>query len=67
MFSEVLSNLAEVMTGEFGSVEGEANILIQAIMSIKSIVQRDPPSHEKVVSVFLLSCWHVYFLFLLCY
>ncbi|PRQ59216.1 putative AP complex subunit beta, AP-3 complex subunit beta domain-containing protein [Rosa chinensis] len=39
----------QVMTGEFGSVEGEANILIQAIMSIKSIVQRDPPSHEKVI------------------
>ncbi|XP_050384911.1 AP3-complex subunit beta-A [Argentina anserina] len=39
----------QIMTGEFGSVEGEANILIQAIMSIKSIVQRDPLSHEKVI------------------
>ncbi|KAL6123698.1 hypothetical protein ACLB2K_076217 [Fragaria x ananassa] len=39
----------QVMTGEFGSVEGEANILIQAIISIKSIVQQDPPSYEKVI------------------
>lgn len=54
-FSELLSNLAEVMTGEFGSVDGEANILIQAIMSIKSIIQKDPPSHEKVFSVFCLA------------
>jgi hypothetical protein len=42
------------MTGEFGSVGGEANILIQAIMSIKSIIQQDPPSHENVFSIFCL-------------
>lgn len=40
------------MTGEFGSVDGEADILIQAIMSIKSIIQQDPPSHEKVFLIF---------------
>ncbi|PQQ06646.1 AP3-complex subunit beta-A-like isoform X2 [Prunus yedoensis var. nudiflora] len=39
----------QLMTGEFGSVDGEADILIQAIMSIKSIIQQDPPSHEKVI------------------
>ena len=52
MLFEAVFNLAEVVTGDFGSVEGEANILIQAIMSIKSIVQRDPSSYEKVVSIF---------------
>ncbi|KAM1913363.1 hypothetical protein ACFX14_001315 [Malus domestica] len=39
----------QLMTGEFGSVDAEADILIQAIMSIKSIIQLDPPSHEKVI------------------
>ncbi|CAL8125514.1 unnamed protein product [Prunus armeniaca] len=39
----------QLMTGEFGSVDGEADILIQAIMSIKSIIQQDPPGHEKVI------------------
>lgn len=64
MFSELLSNLAEVMTGEFGSVDGEANMLIQAIMSIKSIIQKDPPSHEKVFSVFCLAVGkYIFFLY----
>lgn len=31
------------------STNGEAGILIQAIMSIKSIITQDPPTHEKVV------------------
>ncbi|KAM1126069.1 hypothetical protein ACFX2B_040793 [Malus domestica] len=39
----------QLTTGEFGSVDAEADILIQAIMSIKSIIQQDPPSHEKVI------------------
>ncbi|KAF9674725.1 hypothetical protein SADUNF_Sadunf10G0156800 [Salix dunnii] len=32
-----------------GSTNGEAGILIQAIVSIKSIIAQDPPTHEKVV------------------
>ncbi|KAB5538800.1 hypothetical protein DKX38_016333 [Salix brachista] len=31
------------------STNGEAGILIQAIVSIKSIIAQDPPTHEKVV------------------
>ncbi|KAJ6720452.1 ADAPTOR COMPLEX SUBUNIT BETA FAMILY MEMBER [Salix viminalis] len=36
-------------TCDSGSTNGEAGILIQAIVSIKSIIAQDPPTHEKVV------------------
>uniref|UniRef100_A0A2N9I9F5 AP-3 complex subunit beta n=1 Tax=Fagus sylvatica TaxID=28930 RepID=A0A2N9I9F5_FAGSY len=39
----------EFLSSDFGSVDGEAGVLIQAIMSIKSIIKQDPPSHEKVI------------------
>lgn len=39
----------ESVTTEFGAVDGEELVLIQAIMSIKRIIQQDPPSHEKVI------------------
>jgi AP-3 complex subunit beta len=42
------------VSGDSGSVEGEADILIQVIMSIKSIIKQDPSSHEKVHFTFLL-------------
>ncbi|KAK3005128.1 hypothetical protein RJ639_017852 [Escallonia herrerae] len=34
---------------EYGYGEGEAIVLIQAMMSIKAIIKLDPPSHEKVI------------------
>ncbi|RXH94470.1 hypothetical protein DVH24_024154 [Malus domestica] len=49
----------QLTTGEFGSVDAEADILIQAIMSIKSIIQQDPPSHEKVPDVRAMVVWMV--------
>ncbi|PON76333.1 AP-3 complex subunit beta [Trema orientale] len=39
----------EFFASDFGSVDGEANVLVQAIMSIKSIIRQDPLSHEKVI------------------
>ncbi|KAK9282763.1 hypothetical protein L1049_010984 [Liquidambar formosana] len=39
----------ESTTSDFGSVDGEASVLIQAVMSIKAIIKQDPPSHEKVI------------------
>ncbi|KAG6671143.1 hypothetical protein I3843_Q012600 [Carya illinoinensis] len=39
----------EFLSSDIGSVEGEAGVLIQAIMSIRSIIKQDPPSHEKVI------------------
>uniref|UniRef100_A0A6N2NCD6 AP-3 complex subunit beta n=1 Tax=Salix viminalis TaxID=40686 RepID=A0A6N2NCD6_SALVM len=36
-------------TCDSGSTNGEAGILIQAIVSIKSIIAQFPPTHEKVV------------------
>ncbi|XP_075671235.1 AP3-complex subunit beta-A isoform X2 [Castanea sativa] len=39
----------EFLSSDFGSVDGEAGVLIQAIMSIQSIIKQDPPSHEKVI------------------
>ncbi|XP_050210793.1 AP3-complex subunit beta-A isoform X1 [Mercurialis annua] len=39
----------ELLTGDFGSTNEEAGVLVQAITSIKSIIKQDPPSHEKVV------------------
>ncbi|KAJ8760360.1 hypothetical protein K2173_012610 [Erythroxylum novogranatense] len=37
----------ETLTSDFE--HGEGDVLVQAIASIKSIVNQDPPSHEKVV------------------
>lgn len=31
-----------------GNVDGEANVLVQAIMSIKAIIKENPANHEKV-------------------
>ncbi|KAK8593284.1 hypothetical protein V6N12_045367 [Hibiscus sabdariffa] len=42
-------NFAEFLTKDFGSGDQEADILIQAIISIKSIIKQDPTSHEKVI------------------
>ncbi|KAK6227961.1 hypothetical protein SCA6_000301 [Theobroma cacao] len=39
----------DFLTKDFGSGDQEAGVLIQAIMSIKSIIKQDPPSHEKVI------------------
>ncbi|CAN8279442.1 unnamed protein product [Cochlearia groenlandica] len=39
----------ESFAGEVDSMEGEAGVLIQAVMSIETIVERDPLSHEKVI------------------
>ncbi|MBA0837696.1 hypothetical protein Goarm_009833 [Gossypium armourianum] len=39
----------EFVTEDFGFEDQEAGILTQVIMSIKSIIKQDPPSHEKVI------------------
>ncbi|XP_048139610.1 AP3-complex subunit beta-A isoform X2 [Rhodamnia argentea] len=39
----------EFFSGELGSLDEEAGVLTQIIMSIWSIINRDPISHEKVV------------------
>ncbi|XP_010937611.1 AP3-complex subunit beta-A [Elaeis guineensis] len=32
-----------------GNIDGEANVLVQAIMSIKAIIKENPTNHEKVI------------------
>ncbi|KAL5799981.1 hypothetical protein ACOSQ4_032865 [Xanthoceras sorbifolium] len=39
----------DLVTTDVGSENGEASVLIQAIMSIKSIIEQDPLIHEKVI------------------
>nr|XP_029150227.1 AP3-complex subunit beta-A isoform X2 [Arachis hypogaea] len=39
----------EYFCGEIRSMDGEDGVLIQAIISIKSIIKLDPPSYEKVI------------------
>ncbi|KAJ7964527.1 AP-3 complex subunit beta [Quillaja saponaria] len=39
----------EFLSSDVGPVDGEACLLIQAIMSIKSIIKLNPPSHEKII------------------
>ncbi|EEF29234.1 conserved hypothetical protein [Ricinus communis] len=39
----------EYLAGVFGSTDGEAGVLVQAITSIKLIIKQGPPTHEKVV------------------
>ena len=36
------------MASDANTVDGEAEILIQAVVSIKSIINQDPSTHEKV-------------------
>lgn len=48
LFPPYLHTVAELFASDFGSVDGEANVLVQAIMSMKSIIKQDPLSHEKV-------------------
>lgn len=52
---KVTHNNVEVLSSDFVSVEGEADVLIQAIISIKSVIKQDPLSHEKVFFIFLFS------------
>ncbi|XP_074308244.1 AP3-complex subunit beta-A [Silene latifolia] len=39
----------ESITGETNVVDEEAGVLIQAVMSIKAIINQDPLTHEKVI------------------
>ncbi|KAM7494896.1 hypothetical protein LguiB_029505 [Lonicera macranthoides] len=39
----------QFLNGEVGSVDGEAVVLIQALISIRAIIKLDPHSHEKVI------------------
>ncbi|XP_038711611.1 AP3-complex subunit beta-A-like [Tripterygium wilfordii] len=39
----------EFFTCDVGDMNGEAGVLVQAIMSIKLIIKQDPPSHVKVI------------------
>lgn len=40
-------------------MDGEAGVLVQAVMSIQTIIERDPLSHEKVYTSHLV-IKHVY-------
>ncbi|XP_020233939.1 AP3-complex subunit beta-A [Cajanus cajan] len=39
----------EFFCGEIRSLDGEEGVLVQAIISIKSIIKLEPPSYEKVI------------------
>lgn len=39
----------EYPLNEKNALDGEAGILVQAVMSIKAIISQDPPSHDKVI------------------
>ncbi|CAN7095092.1 unnamed protein product [Brassica rapa subsp. narinosa] len=39
----------ESFAGDLELVDGEAGVLVQAVMSIQTIIERDPLSHEKVI------------------
>ncbi|EOA23428.1 hypothetical protein CARUB_v10016611mg [Capsella rubella] len=39
----------ENFAGNLEFVDGEAGVLVQAVMSIQTIIERDPHSHEKVI------------------
>uniref|UniRef100_A0A7N0V5T6 AP-3 complex subunit beta n=1 Tax=Kalanchoe fedtschenkoi TaxID=63787 RepID=A0A7N0V5T6_KALFE len=39
----------ESQTTDLVPLEDEANVLVQAVISIKTIIQRDPTTHEKVI------------------
>jgi AP-3 complex subunit beta len=38
----------ESFAGDFESADGEAGVLVQAVMSIQTMIERDPLRHEKV-------------------
>ena len=40
--------MAESLNSDIGSVGGEDGVLVQALISIKAIINLDPPRHEKV-------------------
>lgn len=44
--------IADFLTTDVGPENDEASVLIQAIMSIKSTIEQDPLSHEKVFHLF---------------
>lgn len=39
---------AESLNTDLISIEEEEHVLVQAVMSIKTIIERDPRNHEKV-------------------
>lgn len=39
----------ESLTNDFGAVDGDASVLIQAVISIRVIIKQDPPTYEKVI------------------
>ncbi|CAL5343568.1 unnamed protein product [Camellia sinensis] len=39
----------ELLNSDIGSVDGEAGVLVQALISIRAIINLDPPCHEKVI------------------
>ncbi|KAL1194936.1 AP3-complex subunit beta-A [Cardamine amara subsp. amara] len=39
----------ESFAGDLESMDGEAGVLVQAVMSMQTIIERDPLSHEKVI------------------
>ncbi|KAH1038739.1 hypothetical protein J1N35_040482 [Gossypium stocksii] len=45
----LIPNFAEFLTKDLGCRYQEADVLVQAIISIKSIIKQDPPIHEKVI------------------
>lgn len=45
----LISIFAEFFCGEIRSLDGEEGVLIQAIISIKSIINIAPSSYEKVL------------------
>uniref|UniRef100_A0A2P2JST1 Clathrin/coatomer adaptor adaptin-like N-terminal domain-containing protein n=1 Tax=Rhizophora mucronata TaxID=61149 RepID=A0A2P2JST1_RHIMU len=56
MANTCLEGLLSLIRQEFltsDSEYGEGGVLVQAIMSTKTIVKQDPPSHEKVYSVLI--------------
>lgn len=49
-------NSAGSSNSDFGSLDGEAVVLIQAIVSINAIIRLDPPSYDKVLETFSRFC-----------
>ena len=42
--------MAESLASDIGPVDGEASVLVQALISIRAIINLDPSCHEKVFS-----------------
>ncbi|KAH9766701.1 AP3-complex subunit beta-A [Citrus sinensis] len=49
----------ELLTSDIESGNGEADVLIQSIISIKSIIKQDPSCHEKVPEARVMIIWMV--------